>query len=136
MTAKTVKSTTETKTAEAKVATTALDSATNASKALTGLFNAYFTSGRKAIEGIIEVDKALLGYAKEAVTGYVELSKDTVQAKCLNDVLDLHAAHAHSRIEATAANAREVVELTKDKAKEAYAPVKEVIDTYRPGKAA
>lgn len=74
------------------------------------------------------MDKALLGYA--------EVSKETVKAKCLNGVLDLQAAHAHLRIGAIAANARDVVELTKDKAKEAYAPVKEVIDAYRPGKAA
>ena len=128
---KTEKTNTETKATNKAVAT-----ATDASKAVSGLFSAYFASGRKAIEGIIEVDKALFGYAKDAVEGYVELGKETVQAKCLNDVIDLHAAHAHSRIEATAANAREVVELTRDKAKEAYAPMKEVIDTYRPGKAA
>lgn len=119
-----------------EVAAEATNSVTNASKAVSGLFGAYFTSGRKAIEGIIEVDKALLGFAKNAVEGYVALGKDTMQAKCLNDVIDLHASAAHSRIETGAANAREVVELTKDKAKEAYAPMKEVIDTYRPGKAA
>ena len=127
---------TETKAVEAEAPTKVLASATNASKAVSGLFSAYFTTGRKIVEGVIEVDKALIGYAKEAVTGYVDLGKETVQAKCLNDVIDLHAAHAHARIEATAANAREVVELSKDKAKEAYAPVKGVIDTYRPGKAA
>ncbi len=122
------------------VATDAVNTATktvsDASKTVSNLFSAYFTSGRKVVEGVIEVDKALLGYAKEAVNGYVALGKDTVQAKCLNDVIDLHAAHAHASIESTAANAREIVELSKEKAKEAYAPVKEVIDTYRPGKAA
>ncbi len=140
MTTKTTK-TTESNTTKAKseatdAAATATKSIADASKAVSGLFNAYFASGRKAIEGVIEVDKALLGYAKDAVNGYVALGKETMQAKCLNDVIDLHAAHAHSSIEATAANAREVVELSRTKAKEAYAPVKEVIDTYRPGKAA
>lgn len=119
-----------------EVVNQAAETANKAGKAVSGLFGAYFASSRKLIEGVIEVDKALFGYAKDAVTGYVDLGKETFQAKCLNDVIDLHAAYAHSRIETTAANAREVVELTKDKAKEAYAPMKEVIDTYRPGKAA
>ena len=139
MSAKTTKATASAKSATATVdsaASTASESAAKAGKAVTGLFSAYFASGRKAVEGVIEVDRALLGYAKDAFDGYVTLSKETMQAKCLNDVIDLHAAHAHARIEASAANAREVVELTKDKAKEAYAPVKDVIDTYRPTKAA
>lgn len=137
---------TDTKAAATKAAaveTKAVDSdaaatkpVTDATKAVSGLFNAYVTSGRKAIEGIVEVDKTILGFAKDAFSGYVTLGKDTMQAKCLNDVIDLHAAHAHASIEASAANAREVVELSKTKAKEAYAPVKDIIDTYRPGQAA
>lgn len=103
---------------------------------MTGLFSAYFTSVRKVAEGVFEVDKALFGYAKDTVNGYVALGMETMQAKCLNDVIDLHAAHAHASIETGAANAREVVELSKEKAKEAYAPVKQIIDTYRRGKAA
>ncbi|MEL6324973.1 MAG: phasin family protein, partial [Pseudomonadota bacterium] len=84
---------------------------------------------RKAVEGVIEVDKALIGYARDAVTGYVELGKESVQAKSMNDLLDLHVARAHSRIETTAANTREILELTRQKAGEAYAPVKEVFQT-------
>ncbi len=123
---------TETKTTQTEAAKQGVEAASEAGNAVSGLFNAYLTSGRKAIEGIIEVDKALFGYAKDAVEGYVDLGKETVRAKCLNDVIDLHAAYAHARIEATAANAREVVELGKDKAKEAYAPVREAISPYLP----
>ncbi len=131
---------TEAKAADVKVATKEAAAKTtktvaDASKAVSGLFGAYFTTVRKVAEGVIEVDKALLGYARDAANGYMTLGKETVQAKCLNDVIDLHAAHAHASIEASAANAREVVEISKEKAKEAYAPVKEIIDTYRPGKA-
>jgi hypothetical protein len=139
MTTKTTKPETKNATQEVTESTEAAQatkSVADATKAVSGLFNALFTSNRKAIEGIIEVDKALLGYAKGALNGYVELGKETIKAKCLNDVIDLHAAHAHSSVEATAANAREVIELGRTKAKESYAPVKEVIDTYRPGKAA
>lgn len=132
----TASTTTKTEAQVTEAATETTKSVAKASKAVSGLFGAYFTSSRKVIEGIIEVDKTLFGFAKNAIDGYVTLGKDTMQAKCLNDVIDLHAAAAHARIETGAANAREVVEMTKDKAKEAYAPMKEVIDTYRPEKAA
>ena len=135
MSTKTTK-TTAADTAETKAGATVGVTATKATEAVTGLFTAYFTAARKTVEGVIEVDKALIGYAREAAESYVALGKDTVNAKCLNDVIELQAAHAHARIGANAANAREVVEMTKDRAKEAYAPLKEVIDTYRPAKAA
>ncbi len=112
------------------------ESVTKATGAVTGLFNAYFAATRNAVTGVIEVDKALFGYAKDAVTGYYKLGQDTFRAKSLDEVIEMHTAYAHANIEATAANARELVELTKDKAQEAYAPIKEVIETYRPGKAA
>ncbi|MEO0762923.1 MAG: phasin family protein, partial [Pseudomonadota bacterium] len=79
------------------------------------MFGALFAASRKTVEGVIEVDKALIGYARDAVTGYVELGKESLQAKSLNDLLDLHVARAHSRIETTAANTREIVELTRQK---------------------
>ncbi|MEO1495328.1 MAG: phasin family protein [Pseudomonadota bacterium] len=93
------------------------------------MFGALFAASRKTVEGVIEVDKALIGYARDAVTGYVELGKESLQAKSLNDLLDLHVARAHSRIETTAANTREIVELTRQKVGEAYVPVKEVFQT-------
>ena len=137
-TAKTTKVATEADTQNdvSKVAADATKTTSDATKAITSLFGAYFNAGKNAIEGIVEVDKALLGYAKTSFDGYVALGKETMRAKSLEDVIDLHTAHAHERIEANAANAREVVELTRDKAKLAYAPVKEVIETYRPNKAA
>ena len=105
-------------------------------KAATGLFGATFAASRKAIEGVIAIDKALLGYARDAASSYVELSKDTVKAKNVEELINLYAANAHARIEANAANAREVVELAKDKVAETYAPVKDVIDSYRAAPAA
>ncbi|WP_372574711.1 phasin family protein [Ruegeria jejuensis] len=124
------------KTNAADTVSKATTSIANVSNTVSSLFGAYVTSGRKVVEGVIEVDKTLLGYAKNAVDGYVALGKDTMQAKCLNDVIDLQAAHAHASIENGAANAREVIELSRTRAKEAYAPLKEIIDTYRPGNAA
>ncbi|MCL6282465.1 phasin family protein [Ruegeria sp. 2012CJ41-6] len=124
------------KTNAADTVSKATNSIANVSNTVSSLFGAYITSGRKLVEGVIEVDKTLLGYAKNSFDGYVALGKDTMQAKCLNDVIDLQAAHAHASIENGAANAREVVELSRTRAKEAYAPLKEVIDTYRSSKAA
>ncbi|SEB00641.1 phasin family protein [Rubrimonas cliftonensis] len=95
------------------------------------MLGALASASRNAVAGVIEVDKALFGYARDAVTGYVELGKETIQAKSLSDVLDLHVARAHARIEATAANTREIVELTREKLSETYAPVKEVVAAYR-----
>lgn len=117
---------------ETKSALTVLPNTETASK----MFGAFFSAGRKAVEGVIEVDKALLGYARDAVTGYVELGKETMQAKSLNDVLDLHVARAHSRIETTAANTREILELTRQKVGETYAPVKDVLQASRTSDAA
>ncbi|MFA3917423.1 phasin family protein [Ruegeria hyattellae] len=128
--------TTAPKTNPAANVSKATSSIANVSNTVSSLFGAYITSSRKVVEGVIEVDKTLLGYAKNAVDGYVALGKDTMQAKCLNDVIDLQAAHAHASIENGAANAREVVELSRTRAKEAYAPLKEVIDTYRSSNAA
>lgn len=112
------------------------ETATNAIKGATSLFGALTLSARKAIEGVVEVDKALFGYAKEGVSEFYTLGRESMNAKCLNDLIDLQASFAHARIEATAANAREVVDLSRAKAKEAYAPVKDVIGGMMPGKAA
>lgn len=103
----------------------------NASKVATGLIGATFAASRKAVEGVIAVDKALLGYARDAASSYVELGKETIRAKNVDELINLYAANAHARVEASAANAREVVELTKDKVTEAYAPVKDVLENYR-----
>lgn len=105
--------------------------AKTANKTALNLFGAYVTTLRKAAEGLIAVDKAILIQMNTAGKEFVELGRDTMRAKCLNDVLDLQAAYAHARVEANAANAREIIEMTKDHAKEAYAPVKEIIDGYR-----
>ena len=100
------------------------------------MLGALVSASRKAVAGVIEADKTLFGYAKDAVVSYVELGKETVQAKSLSDVLDLHVARAHARIEATAANTREIVELTRQKLNETYAPVKDVVAAYRANNAA
>jgi len=107
-----------------------------APKAAASFFGAVFTAGRTAVAGVIEVDRTLIGYARDAITGYVELGKKSIQARNLNDLLDLHVASAHARVENTAANAREIVELSRQKLEEAYAPVKEIVATYRGTKAA
>lgn len=116
--------------------TSGAEIATNAPKAAASMFGAVFAASRTAIAGVIEIDRALIGYARDAVTNYVDLGKKTVQARNLNDLLNLHVASAHARVENTAANAREIVELSRLKLQEAYAPVKEVVDTYRGPKAA
>lgn len=116
-----------TETVETKNAMSMLPQTETASK----MFGALFAASRKAVEGVIEVDKALIGYARDAVTGYVDLGKESLQAKSLNELLDLHVARAHSRIETTAANTREIVELTRQKIGETYAPVKEVLEATR-----
>ena len=116
---------------DAEVISETSNSVANASKMATGLFGATFSATRKAVEGVIAVDQALFGYMRDAASSYVDLGKETFQAKNVEEVINLYAANAHARVEANAANAREVIELTKDKVTETYAPVKEVIDTYR-----
>jgi hypothetical protein len=136
---KTTTKTAAAETAAEKIETVGVDATqkvAETTKAITNVFSALTQATRKTVEGVIAVDKTLLGYAKNAVTSYVDLGKASLQAKCLNDLIDLQAAYAHNSIETTAANAREVVDMSRTKAKEAYAPVKEIIDTYKPGKAA
>ncbi len=136
---KATKATASTKTetiADNAEAIDASETAATSVKKAGNLFSAVFQSGRSAVEGIIEVDKALLGFAKDAFNGYVDLGKKSMQAKCINDLIDLQAAHAHASIENGAANAREIVELSRSKAKEAYAPVKEIQGSIFPAKAA
>lgn len=108
----------------------------NAPKAAASMFGAFFSATRTAANGVIEIDRTLFGYAKDAVVGYVDLGKKSIEARNLNDLLDLHVASAHARVENTAANAREIVELTRQKVQETYAPVKEVVETYRGSKTA
>lgn len=105
-------------------------------KTATSIFGAVFNAGRTAVNGVIEIDRTLIGYAKDAVTGYVDLGKKTIQARNLNDLLDLHVASAHARVETTAANVREIVDLSRQKLQDAYAPVKDAVATYRGAKAA
>jgi len=100
------------------------------------LFSAFSLSGKKAFSGVIEFDKALFGIAKDTVTGAFNHGKATMSAKCINDVVDLQAAYAHSYIEATAANSRELIDLARVKTTEAYAPVKEAIEDMKGDKAA
>ncbi len=126
------KTTTKTETtAEVTPLYKAQEAMTNAPKTAASLFGAFFSAGRTAVEGVIEIDRTLIGYARDAVTNYVDLGKQTVQARNLNELLDLYVANAHSRVENTAANTREIVDLSRQKLDETYAPVKEVIDTYR-----
>ena len=108
----------------------------NAPKAAASMFGAVVTASRNAVSGVIEIDRTLIGYARDAVTSYVDLGKKTVQARNMNDLLDLHVANAHARVENAAANTREIVELSRQKLQEAYAPVKEVVESYRGNKTA
>ena len=107
---------------------------TESTKAASDFANAIFLGGRKAVEGVIEVDKALFGYAREALNSYASLGRNVVSAKSVSEVFDMQVAHAHDRIEQNAANTREVLDLTQSKAKEAYAPVKDAIAAYLPKK--
>ncbi len=121
---------TETK-AEAKADTTVPDATTarlsEGTRAARALFGALGESGRKTFDGVLAFDKALIDIVKTGVTSYIDHGKATMSAKCINDVVDLQAAYAHSAIEAGAANTRELLDLAKDRTEEAYAPVKQAI---------
>lgn len=133
----TKKTETEAKTApegNVEIIETTKGKVTEAAKTATGLFQALTTGTRTAVEGVIAVDKALLGYAGEAVKSYAELGRQSFSAKCMSDLFDLHVAHAHDRIEQNAANTREVLELASTKAREAYAPVQDAVAPYMPSK--
>ncbi|WCR05900.1 phasin family protein [Paracoccus fistulariae] len=103
-------------------------------KAVSGLFSALTTGTRTALEGVIAVDKTLLGYVGEAAKSYAKLGRQSFQASSMSELFDLHVAHAHDRIEQNAANTREVLDLAQTKAKEAYAPIQEVVSAYLPEK--
>lgn len=107
---------------------------TETTKAATSIANAFFLGGRKTVEGVIEVDKALFGYAREALNSYATLGRNVVNAKSMSELFDMQVAHAHDRIEQNAANTREVLDLAQTKAKEAYVPVKEAMSVYLPKK--
>lgn len=121
---------TETKLVDAEVIEQSTQKIAETTKAVQGLFGAYFQSGRKAVEGVIAFDKALFGYAREAVESYANLGRDVVKAKSINEVVDLQVAFAHNRVEQNAANTREAIDLVKTKAKEAYEPVEGVMGGY------
>lgn len=104
--------------------------------AVSSLVDAVFKAGRTAVVGVVEIDRTLLGYAKDAVTSYIDLGKQTVQARNVKELLELHVARAHAGVETTAANMREIVELSRQTLQDSYAPVKEVVATYRASKAA
>lgn len=125
-----------TKVEDAEVISETTNTVANASKVATGIVGATFTASRKAVEGVIAVDKSLLGYVRASASSYVDLGKETFRAKNVEELINLYAANAHARVEANAANAREVVELTKEKVTETYAPVKKVLDNYRSSPAA
>ncbi len=103
--------------------------------AVFGMFGALATAGRKSVEGVIEIDKNLIEYSKDYFSRVTALGNDTIKAKCLNDVIDLQASFAHNSVETAAANTREIIELARTSSKEAYAPVKEVIDNVKGSKA-
>lgn len=133
-TAKKVEAAKETKVEAAReMMTNANEKIAQTTKAMNGLFSALTASSRLAFQGAVAVDKAVLGYATEAVKSYADLGRQSVSAKTVNDLVDLHVAHAHNRIEKNAANTREVLDMAQSKAKEAYAPVKVALSAYKVG---
>jgi hypothetical protein len=134
--------------AAATVTTTAASIAAPATEALNtkltqsfngarALFGALTASGRKTAEGVLAFDKALFDLMKSGVEGQINHAKASLQAKSVNDLMSLQVAHVQSAFEATATNTREIITLAKDKAEEAYAPVKSVIaDLTKTSKAA
>lgn len=104
--------------------------------ATTTVLSSLTDSGRKTLEGVIEIDKALLGYARESITGFVDHGKASLAAKDINSLIDLQASFLHTMIETGAANTREIVDLTKTKVEEAYAPVTDAIVNLRQNKVA
>lgn len=113
---------------------TARDSFANGTKAVTDLFGAFYHSGRKSVEGVIAVDKALLGYAKDTVSGTYDAARKSMGAKDINELIDIQASYAHRYIEASATNAREAIDLARMKALDAYAPLKDAFGALYPAK--
>lgn len=108
--------------------------AKDTTKAFSDLFLAFAHGGRAAFDGVVAVDKAVLGYASDAAKSYYEFGRKTIEAKSIDSLLDLNVAFAHDRIDATAANSREVVDLVQSKASAAYAPIKDALEPYMPAK--
>lgn len=122
-----------TKTTASKATAAKTETKTDATR---NLFGALSLTGKKTVEGVFAFDKALFGIAKSAVTSYVDHGKAIAGAKSISDVVDIQAAYAHSAIETTAANSRELLDLAKTKTEEAYAPVKEAIADLKSDKKA
>lgn len=134
MTKTTAKTTKETTATEAL--NTGAKVAADSTKAVTGFLSALAQSGRKTVEGVVEVDKTLFGFAKDAVNAYIAHGKASLNAKNVNELLDIQAAYAHASIETGVANTREVIDLARAKAEEAYAPVKSAVTSAKDRKAA
>ena len=130
------KATKTTEATQAKVLQETTAKLTEGTEVARDLVSALTESGRKTFEGVLAFDKALLGIVKESITAYVDHGKATLQARSINDVVDLQAAYAHSAIEATAANTRELLDLAKTKTEEAVAPLKEVVAELKSDKKA
>ena len=130
-----VKATKEQET-DAKILETATANLNEGSKAARSLFGALTLSGRKTLEGVLAFDKAVFGIVKNNVTSAIDHTKATMSAKSINDVVELQAAYAHSYIEATAANSRELLDLAKTRTEEAYAPVKVALSELKGDKKA
>ena len=96
-----------------------------------GMFVAFFSASCRAVESVIAVDMAILGRAWGVANGYVALSRESIRSTSARDLIDLHIARAHARGEETAADTREIVELTRQKFGETYAPLKEAFDARR-----
>ena len=118
---------------EARILDAATSNLNEGTKAARNLFSALTMTGRKTFEGVVAFDKALFDVLKSNVTSYIDHGKATMSAKSINDVVELQAAYAHSCIEATAANSRELLDLAKTKTEEAYAPVKDALAGLKSG---
>lgn len=100
-----------------------------ATKAFNDFFTAMANCSRKALEGALEIDKAIIDQASQAASNQVQFGCASLNAKSPVELYEMQASYAHDLIEQTAANNREILDMAQATAREAYGPFMEVFSS-------
>jgi len=84
-------------------------------------------AGRTSFDGVAEFNGALGRYGKEAVTDTIELSRKTIQAKSLKEIVELHIDYVTRRNRAMFTSVSELNAIAQSKTMAAWSPFGETV---------
>lgn len=84
-------------------------------------------AGRTSINGVAEYGSVLGRYGKDALTDTIEFGRQSLQAKCIKDLVELNVAFVSRRSQAMFASVSELNSIAQAKTVAAWSPLGETL---------